>query len=201
MARLASRRAGLLAAAALVTAPFVALFARQAVPDAPLAALSTAGGLAFAVALLDDRAGPGWARAGWVLLGLATLAKGPLGLVLPAGALLGWLVVTGEWRRARRLGFVERVGRVAVPVGPLAFLAIALPWYLVMAAWPGRDDSGWTFLQRFWLHDHLRRLGAGRPRPRAGRRLAPLPGMARGGDLPLGGRDPRRARGGAPHPR
>ena len=77
VARLASRRAGLLAAIALCTAPFLALFARQAVPDAPLVALSTAGGLAFAVALLDDGAGPGWGRAGWVLLGFATLAKGP----------------------------------------------------------------------------------------------------------------------------
>ena len=125
----------LLAAAALATAPFLALFARQAVPDAPLAALSTAGGLAFAVALLDDGAGPGWARAGWVLLGLATLAKGPLGFALPGGALLG----LARRHRAsgggsRRLGFVERVGRVPVPVGPLAFLAIARP--LVRWSWP-----------------------------------------------------------------
>ncbi len=175
VARLASRRAGLLAAAALVTAPFVALLARQAVPDAPLAALSTAGGLAFAVALLDDRAGPGWARAGWVLLGLATLVKGPLGLVLPAGALLGWLVVTGEWRRARRLGFVA---------GPLAFLAIALPWYLVMAAWPGRDDAGWSFLQRFWLHDHLRRLGPGVHVPTPGGGFLPYLGWLAVGTFP-----------------
>jgi hypothetical protein len=144
-----------------VTAPFLALLARQAVPDAPLAALSAAGGLSFAVALLDDRAGPGWARAGWILLGFATLAKGPIGFALPCAALLSWLVVTGEWRRLGRLGFVERVGRVPVPAGPLAFLAIAIPWYVVMAAWPGRDDSGWTFLQRFWLHDHLRRLTSG----------------------------------------
>ena len=184
VARLASRRAGLLAAAALVTAPFVALFARQAVPDAPLAALSTAGGLAFAVALLEDGAGPGWARAGWILLGLATLVKGPLGFLLPAGALLGWLVVTGEWRRALRLGFVERVGRVAVPVGPLVFLAIALPWYLVMAAWPGRDDAGWTFLQRFWLHDHLRRLGQGVHVPTPGGGLLPYLGWLAVGTFP-----------------
>jgi 4-amino-4-deoxy-L-arabinose transferase-like glycosyltransferase len=184
VARLASRRAGLLAAAALVTAPFLALFARQAVPDAPLAALSTAGGLSFAVALLDDGAGAGWARAGWILLGFATLAKGPLGFVLPGAALLAWLVVTGEWRRLRRLGFVERAGRVPVPAGPLAFLAIALPWYLVMAAWPGRDDSGWTFLQRFWLHDHLRRLGAGVHVPSPGGGWLPYLGWLAVGTFP-----------------
>ena len=168
VARLASRRAGWLAAVALSTAPLLALFARQAVPDAPLVALSTAGGLAFAVALLDDRAGPGWARAGWVLLGFATLAKGPVGFALPGAAFLSWFVVTGDWRRLGRLGFVERVGHVPVPVGPLVFLAIAVPWYAVMAAWPVRDDSGWTFLQRFWLYDHLRRLVAGAHVPTPG---------------------------------
>ena len=168
VARLASRRAGGLAAVALSTAPLLALFARQAVPDAPLVALSTAGGLAFAVALLDDRAGPGWARAGWVLLGFATLAKGPVGFALPGAAFLSWFVVTGDWRRLGRLGFVERVGNVPVPVGPLVFLAIAVPWYAVMAAWPVRDDSGWTFLQRFWLYDHLRRLVAGAHVPTPG---------------------------------
>jgi 4-amino-4-deoxy-L-arabinose transferase-like glycosyltransferase len=184
VARLASRRTGLLAAVALSTAPFLALFARQAVPDAPLVALSTAGGLAFAVALLDDRAGPGWARAGWVLLGFATLAKGPLGFALPGVALLAWLVVTGEWRRVARLGFVERVGNVPVPVGPVAFLAIAVPWYAFMAAWPVRDDSGWTFLQRFWLYDHLRRLRAGAHVPSPGGGWLPYLGWLAVGTFP-----------------
>ncbi len=182
--RLASRRAGLLAAVALATAPFLALFARQAVPDAPLVALSTAGGLAFAVALLDDRAGPGWARAGWVLLGFATLAKGPLGFALPGVALLSWLVVTGEWRRLPRLGFVERVGRLPVPAGPLAFLAIAVPWYVLMAAWPVRDDAGWTFLQRFWLYDHLRRFGTGAHVPSPGGGWLPYLGWLAVGTFP-----------------
>ena len=175
VARLASRRAGLLAAAALCTAPFLALFARQAVPDAPLVALSTAGGLALAVALLDDRAGPGWARAGWVLLGFATLAKGPIGFALPGAALLSWLVVTGDWRRLPRLGLV---------LGPLAFLAVAVPWYAIMAAWPGRDDSGWTFLQRFWLYDHLRRLGAGAHVPSPGGGWLPYLGWLAVGTFP-----------------
>jgi 4-amino-4-deoxy-L-arabinose transferase-like glycosyltransferase len=161
VARLSSRRAGLLAGAALATSPFVALLARQAIPDVPLVALSTAGGLCFAVALLDDGAGPGWARTGFVLLGFAALAKGPIGVLLPAAAIFAWLLVTGGWGRAGRLGFVERVGRFPLPLGPLVFLAIAVPWYAVMAAWPGRDESGWTFVQRFWLHDHLRRVGAG----------------------------------------
>ncbi len=168
VSRLASRRAAWIAAAALSTAPFLVLFARQAVPDAPLAALSTAGLLMLAVALLDDRAGSGWAVTGWVLLGLAALAKGPVGPALPVAALLAWLVVTGDWRRAPRLLGIERLGRFPVPVGPVAFLLVALPWYAAMVAWPGKDESGWSFLQRFWLHDHLRRFGPGAHVPVAG---------------------------------
>jgi len=182
--RLASRRAAWLAGAALSTAPFVALLARQAIPDLPLAILSTAGGLAFAVALLDDEAPEAWAYAGWVLLGFATLAKGPLGFVLPAGAILAWLVVTGAWRRAVRLRLLTRVGRLHVPLGPLAFLAVALPWYAVMAAFPGRDESGWTFLQRFWLHDHLRRFLSGAHVPVAGGGWLPYLGWIAVGTFP-----------------
>lgn len=184
VARLASRRAGLLAAAALSTAPIVALLARQAIPDAPLAALSTAGGLALAVSLLDDRAGTGWAAAGWVLLAFATLAKGPIGLLLPAAALLAWLVVTGQWRRAGRLAPVDRVRGIPVPAGPLAFLAIAVPWYAAMAAWPGRDESGWTFVQRFWLYDHLRRVATGAHAPVSGGGWLPYLGWIAIGTFP-----------------
>jgi 4-amino-4-deoxy-L-arabinose transferase-like glycosyltransferase len=184
VARLASRRAAWLAGIALATAPFVALLARQAIPDLPMVALSTAGGLAFAVALLDRRAAAGWAHAGWVLLGFAALAKGVLGVALPAGALLAWLVVTGEWRRLGHLRFLEPVGRFRLPLGPLAFLAIAVPWYAVLSAFPGRDESGWNFLQRFWLHDHLRRLAAGVHVPVAGGGWLPYLGWIAVGTFP-----------------
>jgi 4-amino-4-deoxy-L-arabinose transferase-like glycosyltransferase len=166
--RLASRRAGLLAALALPTTPFVALFARQAVPDLPLAGLAAAGTLSFAVAALDGAAAAGWAYAGWVLLGYATLAKGVLGFALPALAFLSWLFVTGDGRAVARLRPVERVGRAWIPLGPLAFLAVAVPWFAVMVAYPGRDESGWTFVERFWLYDHVRRLAAGAHVPTAG---------------------------------
>jgi hypothetical protein len=136
------------------------------------------------VALLDDRAGAGWAAAGWVLLGFAALAKGPVGVVLPLAAILGGLVVTGEWSRATRLLAVERLAGVPVPVGPLAFLAIAVPWFAIMAGWPGRDESGWTFVQRFWIYDHLRRAGAGAHVPVPGGGWLPYLGWIAVGTFP-----------------
>src|SRR6185295_6356608 len=36
-----------------------------------------------------------------------------------------------------------------------------LPWYLAMFTFDGRDVEGLTFFQRFIVHDHFSRLGAG----------------------------------------
>jgi 4-amino-4-deoxy-L-arabinose transferase-like glycosyltransferase len=162
VSRLASRRAGLLAAAALVTMPFYALLARQATTEMPFVALMTCGAMSFAVALWDDRAHRrAWAYGGYVFLALATLAKGLLGFGLVAAAILAWFLVTQDWRRISRLRLVERVGGLWLPVGPLVFLAIAVPWYLALTLFRGRDDEWQTFAHRFWIHDHFRRFGQG----------------------------------------
>ena len=160
--RLVSRRAGYLAAAALVTMPFYFLMARQAITDMPFVALMTSGAMCFAIALWDERAHrSAWAYAGYAFLAFATLAKGLLGFGLAAAAFLAWFLVTGEWRLLARLRLVERVRGVPLPLGPAVFLAIAAPWYVAMSLFRGLDDESKTFAYRFWIHDHLRRLGAG----------------------------------------
>ena len=160
--RLVSRRAGLLSGAALATTPFFALMARQATTDVPFVALMASGAMCFAVALWDDRAHRrAWAYAGYLLLGFATLAKGLLGFALPGAAFLAWFLVSGDWGRLERARLVERLRGWPVPVGPFLLLAVAAPWYAVMSLFAGQDDEGKTFATRFWLHDHLRRLGSG----------------------------------------
>jgi 4-amino-4-deoxy-L-arabinose transferase-like glycosyltransferase len=52
---------------------------------------------------------------------LATMAKGPVGIVLPAAAGLATLVVTGR---------VKALARVPIPGGVLLVLAATLPWYV-----------------------------------------------------------------------
>ncbi len=160
--RLVSRRAGYLAAAALATMPFYFLMARQAITDVPFVALMTSGAMCFAVALWDERAHrSAWAYAGYAFLAFATLAKGLLAVGLAGAAFLAWFLVTGEWHLLRRLRLVERVGGVPLPLGPAVFLAIAGPWYVVMSLFRGLDDESKTFAYRFWIHDHLKRLGEG----------------------------------------
>ncbi len=162
VSRLASRRAGLLASAALATMPFYALMARQAIPDMPFVALMTCGAMSFAVALWDERAHrSAWAYAGYLFLAFATLAKGLLGFGLAGAAFLAWFLLTGDWRRISRLRLGERICRRWVPLGPLVFLAVAAPWYLVLSLFGGRDDESHTFAYRFWIHDHFKRVGQG----------------------------------------
>jgi 4-amino-4-deoxy-L-arabinose transferase-like glycosyltransferase len=160
--RLASQRAGYAAAGALATSPFYFLMARQAITDMPFVALLTSGAMCFAVALWDARAhGRAWAYAGYAFLAFATLAKGLLGFALAGAAFLAWFAVTGEWALLARLRLAEKVRGLWLPLGPALFLAIAAPWYVVMTLFRGVDDEGKTFAYRFWIHDHVKRLGEG----------------------------------------
>ncbi|MCI0459096.1 MAG: glycosyltransferase family 39 protein [Gemmataceae bacterium] len=91
------------------------------------------------------RAGRWWFVPAGAAAGLAVLAKGPTGLLLPAGAIFLFLL----W--ARRLGVLwDRRLRWGV----LAFVLVALPWYV----WVGVDTK-WQFLREFlWQHNVERAL-------------------------------------------
>ncbi len=118
--------------------------------------------MCFAIALWDERAHrSAWAYSGYAFLAFATLAKGLLGFALVGAAFLAWFAVTGEWRLLARLRLVERLRGVPLPLGPALFLAIAAPWYVVMSLFRGVDDESKTFAYRFWIHDHVKRLGEG----------------------------------------
>lgn len=114
--------AGGLAGVAVLMAPMVAKHIALLRSD-PLFALLVA--LAALAALRAWEKGGGWLPF-WLVAGLATLTKGPLGLILAAGGLLAW--------------FWERRSDPAMPPlrgshwsGVLLFLALPLLWFL--AAW------------------------------------------------------------------
>jgi 4-amino-4-deoxy-L-arabinose transferase-like glycosyltransferase len=136
----------------VLTAPLFFLLARQAVPDPVFVALLTAAMSCIALAMFDDGAGSGWAIAAHCFIGLATLSKGLLGFAIPGGVVLVYCLATGEWHRLRRLRLFT---------GVVLVLAIAAPWYFTMFDFPGRDEDGYTFFQRFIVHDHFKRLLTG----------------------------------------
>jgi hypothetical protein len=78
--------------------------------------------------------------------GLATLAKGPLGLLLPGLVVAGYLVATREWRRLRE---------ILAPSALVAFLLVAAPWYAAVLA-----DQGRHFLDVFILNHNLQRFSS-----------------------------------------
>jgi 4-amino-4-deoxy-L-arabinose transferase-like glycosyltransferase len=142
-ARLFGGSAGLHAGFALGTAALPFVYARAASMDALLAAFVT-----LAIGLLGLRvlgmAGGLAVPAAAVAAALATLAKGPLGMLLP-------ILVLGAYLLALRDR--DQVRRVASPAAIFLFLVVALPWYLLI--WRAR---GRAFLEVFVLDHNLRRF-------------------------------------------
>lgn len=83
----------------------------------------------------------------YVFIGLATLAKGLLGFMLPGAILFFYILLTREWRMLKR---------VELHIGLPVFAAVAFPWYAGMLI---RHTHG--FWNRFFVHDHFKRLGSG----------------------------------------
>jgi len=122
-----------------------ALLARAAVTDMLLTFFVTAAILAGLTAVEQPDPANRWpARGMWAAMALAALVKGPVGLVVPAMALGGCLVVLREVRAGLR--------HLVPWEGPVLFLLIAAPWY-VLALWA----NGWAFIEGFVIKHHVTR--------------------------------------------
>lgn len=84
---------------------------------------------------------------GYMLLAQATYAKGLLGFMLPGAILLVYLGVSRQWGLLARIELARGV--------PLFFLTV-MPWYVAMFC-----RHGMPYYQRFIIHDHFNRIGAG----------------------------------------
>jgi 4-amino-4-deoxy-L-arabinose transferase-like glycosyltransferase len=84
-----------------------------------------------------------WMLVAWAALGLATLSKGPVAIVLAGGTLL----VYGFWQRDLAVWRHLHLGK-----GFLLFLAIAAPWFVAV----GLRNPG--FARFFFLHEHFERF-------------------------------------------
>jgi 4-amino-4-deoxy-L-arabinose transferase-like glycosyltransferase len=134
--------AGLLAGLVLASAVSFCASAHFANPDALL-------NLFTALTLWcwwNDYAGRGrwWFTASGATIGLAVLAKGPVGLVLPMAVTVLFLVWRREWRRLWDPRLV---------LAALAFLAVAAPWY----AWVAVETKG-EWVREFWLKHNRHRF-------------------------------------------
>jgi 4-amino-4-deoxy-L-arabinose transferase-like glycosyltransferase len=144
--RARSPRFGYLSATALVTCGLWPGFARAVTCDLALT-------VAIEIALLSfflwesQESREGDDRLWYVFsfaLGLATLAKGLVGVVLPMMIIAPYLILTGGWRSLLRLRLIIS--------GSLIFLATSAVWYAPVIASNGRE-----FINEFFIGHHFQR--------------------------------------------
>jgi 4-amino-4-deoxy-L-arabinose transferase-like glycosyltransferase len=146
--RLAGRRAGILAAIVLATSSQWAFVTRQAMTDMPfvvpmtIALLTFAGGLWWCAQATNKR--QLYLFIAYVLCAVASLAKGPAGIGLPALVLGLYLIVSGRWR--------DIIWKLDLPRGAVLFIAAAFPWYHSMLI-----RHGWPFWNEFIGDNYVRR--------------------------------------------
>ncbi|RKH18155.1 glycosyltransferase family 39 protein [Corallococcus sp. CA047B] len=187
VARVVNARAGLATGFVLATMPLYFLLTRQTVTDTPFVTTFVCAMACFIIGQLDDttKHRAGWWYGFYVFAGLATLAKGLLGVGLPAvilmlyavAAVIPWdregLEAHLRWLTSGDMRAQVRAGTRKMPVlwaqmykmklgtGILVFFAVAVPWYLTLCLFDSVDDEGKLFWYRFFIHDHLNRLTAG----------------------------------------
>lgn len=115
----------------------------------------------IAVPLLRQRKAGGWQDpafqdlwlrrfllySSYMMMAQATYAKGLLGFCVPGAILVLYLLASGNWRIIGRLDLLRGI--------PLFFITV-LPWYVAMFC-----RHGMPYYQRFFIHDHFNRVGAG----------------------------------------
>lgn len=187
LGRVVNRRVGLASTFVLSTMSLFFLITRQAVTDTPFVAALIAAMSCAIIGLFDTRTRhrTAWWMGFYVCCGLAVLAKGLPGVMLPAAILLGYALLAvvpwtwkglGEhWAYLTQAKVRREVaeGRVTMPAlfgemsrmrlltGIGVFLAVAGPWYAVMFAFPEVDNEGKNFFFRFIIHDHFERFFSG----------------------------------------
>ena len=135
--------APLAAGLAFALSPLVLVWGRVSVSDPLLTACVAVALLGFWRAYADPHSRRPWFA--WLALGLAVLAKGPVGLVLPLLVLLLF-----AWLQRDAGG----LARAVHPASGLALtLAVALPWYLLV--W---QREGGAFVQSFFGYHNLQRF-------------------------------------------
>ena len=79
----------------------------------------------------------------WLGMALATLSKGPIGIVLPGAVLFIYTFVARDWRIWQRLHLVK---------GLLLYFAVTAPWFVLVSQ--ANDE----FLHFFFIHEHVERF-------------------------------------------
>ena len=139
--------AGLWAAAGLAADPRLVMFARRIFIDVWTSAFLALTLTFFALSERHADRRRLYLALMYVSIGLGTLTKGPVAVVLPALAFALYFLVHREPRRIRDM---------MIPAGILIVAAIVLPWYAALY-----HQHGWTEIKSFLLTENIQRFTAG----------------------------------------
>ena len=153
--RLYSSRAGFLAGLILATSVQFAYLSTRGNMDTTLTFFITASILCFLqwYQRRQEGADPPERMGGlsffgyYIGMALATLAKGPVGFILPLGITLVFLLVQKEWKNLRRMRLLA---------GMALFCAVVLAWYF-----PAILKGGMYYLNQTLLHHSFDRFAIG----------------------------------------
>jgi 4-amino-4-deoxy-L-arabinose transferase-like glycosyltransferase len=135
-------RAAIICATICATTARIFILARRLPIDILLLFFLT-GAMFFLVRGIQRKDRGSWAFA-YLFFALGFLTKGPVAVVIPAGAIIIWML----WGR--------RSGISAYPyMGCAIFACVVLPWY-VLVYWA----QGWTYIAPFFLKENLGRFAA-----------------------------------------
>ncbi len=137
-------RVGLLASLVVATSPEWVRWATYARSDMVLIFFLTAASLTFFQLWEERGAQRKRIYLFYLFIGLATLAKGPLGVVLPALVILTFLAISRDLRFLGQMRLIE--GAVIVAV-------VAASWYLLAL-----EHAGWEFFRRQILNENVYRF-------------------------------------------
>jgi 4-amino-4-deoxy-L-arabinose transferase-like glycosyltransferase len=143
-ARVFNRRTGLLAGVVLASGLEYAIMSRLMLTDIVLALFIAGTLFCYWLAVDDEKHRPRWVILHFVFGGFAMLTKGPVGLVVSLLATAIFSLITKK-RHPYRGG--------ALWVGIALYLAIGIPWYVVMTV-----EHGWGFLYHFIVHENIMRF-------------------------------------------
>ncbi len=153
--RLYSSRTGFLSGLVLATSVQFAYLSTRGNMDTTLTFFTTASILCFLRWYQRRQEGEGFPErmqglsfyGYYIGMGLATLAKGPVGFILPLGVTLLFLLVQKDWKGMKRMRLLP---------GMLLFMAIVFVWYF-----PAVLRGGRYYLNETLLHHSVERFAIG----------------------------------------
>ncbi|HKS30370.1 MAG TPA: glycosyltransferase family 39 protein [Pyrinomonadaceae bacterium] len=145
-ARLFNHRAGLLAAACLMTSYIFYAFSRTAMSDMLLSLCVSAALACFMLSLTGKSGGRETLLTllGHLFVAFGVLAKGPVAIVLVGGPLFFELLISRDFSMLKRL---------RIPVGALVVVCVAGPYFLLLYLNQGAEP-----LRSFFIGENLQRF-------------------------------------------